>query len=70
MPSATGSLYDLPDGIVFSIPVRFTETGYWEAVDDVTLSANQKEQLQLAVQVKIEAAAGNTSQNMVDGNPD
>lgn len=37
--------YDLPDGIVLSVPLTFTD-GKWFALSDVTIGVDLKERLQ------------------------
>lgn len=39
--------YDLPDGIVLSVPVTFAD-GKWSALFDVTVGGKLKEKLQLS----------------------
>ena len=46
----TGSHYNIPEGLVYSFPVRFTG-GSWCVVDDIDLTDDQKEQLNTTVQV-------------------
>lgn len=37
--------YDLPDGVVLSVPLTFTD-GKWSALPDVTIEVDLKERLQ------------------------
>merc|ERR1719290_468487 len=46
---ADGSYYDIPSGLVCSVPVRFKEDGGFEVVKDLKLSQETREQIAIAV---------------------
>ena len=43
--------YDVPEGLVFSMPVRFSKEDGWTLIKDMEISDEYKEQIKTAVEV-------------------